>query len=235
MLHLFFGILGNVTGMFLFLAPVITFRRIIKSKSTEDFSGVPYNMTLLNCLLSAWYGLPFVSPHNMLVSTISGTGAALEAVYVAIFLFYAPNKQRANMLGLLMLVLIVFAIVALKLVIQTKSVEFMPFFLSLFVFLCGSSWFIFGLLGHDPFLAVRILSFSLLYVLFEFSMKQTIELYIPEPKVPNGFGSGLGAIQLILYAIYRDKGNKKGKGDEGPSETNSIELGSVASNKPPPQ
>ncbi|RWR86534.1 bidirectional sugar transporter SWEET1a isoform X1 [Cinnamomum micranthum f. kanehirae] len=115
MLHLFFGILGNVTGMFLFLAPVVTFRRIIKSKSTEEFSGVPYNMTLLNCLLSAWYGLPFVSPHNMLVSTISGTGAALEAVYVAIFLFYAPKKQRAKMLGLLMLVLIVFAIVALVL------------------------------------------------------------------------------------------------------------------------
>ncbi|XXG70917.1 hypothetical protein AAC387_Pa07g0285 [Persea americana] len=238
-LHFLFGIFGNMTGMFLFLAPVVTFRRITKSKSTEDFSGVPYNMTLLNCLLSAWYGLPFVSPHNIMVSTINGTGAALEAVYVAIFLFYAPKKERAKMLGLLMLVLIVFAMVALvsllalhdhkrkifcgfaaaifsicmyasplsimKLVIQTKSVEFMPFFLSLFVFLCGSSWFIFGLLGHDPFIAV-----------------------------PNGFGSGLGAIQLILYAIYRDKGNKKGKGNEGPPETDSIELGSAASNKPPP-
>ena len=33
----------------------ITFWRIIKSKSTEQFSGIPYVMTLLNCLLSAWY------------------------------------------------------------------------------------------------------------------------------------------------------------------------------------
>ena len=33
----------------------ITFWRIIKSKSTEQFSGIPYAMTLLNCLLSAWY------------------------------------------------------------------------------------------------------------------------------------------------------------------------------------
>ncbi|KAK7351060.1 hypothetical protein VNO77_10211 [Canavalia gladiata] len=45
---------GNVSALFLFLAPVITFKRVIKNKSTEKFSGIPYAMTLLNCLLSAW-------------------------------------------------------------------------------------------------------------------------------------------------------------------------------------
>ncbi|KAF5183334.1 Bidirectional sugar transporter sweet [Thalictrum thalictroides] len=54
-LHFVFGVLGNAAALFLFLAPVITFRRILKSKSTEQFSGIPYTMTLLNCLLSAWY------------------------------------------------------------------------------------------------------------------------------------------------------------------------------------
>ncbi|KAK4853527.1 hypothetical protein QYF36_010586 [Acer negundo] len=62
-------------------------------------------------------------------------------------------------------------------VIKTKSVEFMPFFLSLSVFLCGSSWFIFGLLGRDPFIVVS-----------------------------SGFGSGMGTVQLIFYFIYRNKG-----------------------------
>ncbi|KAI3974628.1 hypothetical protein MKX01_029618 [Papaver californicum] len=228
LIHFVFGIFGNLTALFLFLAPLITFKRIIKSKSTEQFSGIPYIMTLLNCLLSAWYGLPFVSPHNLLVSTINGTGAAIESIYVILFIIYAkPQKVRVKMLALFTLILTVFAIVVLvslfalhgnsrklfcgfaatifsicmyasplsivRLVIKTKSVEFMPFFLSLFVFLCGTSWFIYGLLGRDPFVAV-----------------------------PNGFGCGLGALQLILYAIYR-----KNKGDEKPitdTKDNSVDM-----------
>ncbi|KAJ9166751.1 hypothetical protein P3X46_021455 [Hevea brasiliensis] len=227
-LHFLFGVFGNATALFLFLAPTITFRRIIRSKYTEQFSGIPYVMTMLNCLLSAWYGLPFVSKNNLLVSTINGTGAAIEAVYVLIFIIYAPRKEKGKILGLLTLVLSIFAIVAfvslfalhgntrklfcglaatifsiimygsplsiMRLVIKTKSVEFMPFFLSLFVFLCGTSWFIYGLLGHDPFIAV-----------------------------PNGFGCGLGAIQLILYFIYR---NNKGAEPAKKPTSQSVEMGS---------
>jgi solute carrier family 50 protein (sugar transporter) len=46
-----------------------------------------------------------------------------------------------------------------RLVIKTKSVEFMPLLLSLSVFLCGTSWFIYGLLGLDPFIYVRATTF----------------------------------------------------------------------------
>lgn len=211
-----FGVSGNVIALFLFLSPVPTFWRIIRRKSTEDFSGVPYSMTLLNCLLSAWYGLPFVSPNNMLVSTINGAGAAIEAVYVVIFLAFASSQRtRLRMLGLASAVSAAFAAVALasmlalhgqgrklmcglaatvcsicmyasplsimRLVVKTKSVEYMPFLLSLAVFLCGTSWFVYGLLGRDPFVAI-----------------------------PNGCGSFLGAVQLVLYAIYRDS-NSGGK------------------------
>lgn len=226
-LHFIFGIFGNVTALFLFLSPMITFWRIIKIKSTEQFSGVPYVSCLLNCLLSAWYGLPFISPHNLLVSTINGTGALIETIYVLTFLVYAPKKIKAKIFSLFMVVIVGFGIIALisvlalhghtrklfcglaatvfsicmyasplavmKVVIKTKSVEYMPFFLSLFVFLCGTSWFIYGLLGHDPFIAV-----------------------------PNGFGCGLGALQLILYAIYKDwRGNNK----SCDQVVNSMEMG----------
>ncbi|KAK4804070.1 hypothetical protein SAY86_003887 [Trapa natans] len=185
-------------------------------------------MTLLNCLLSAWYGLPFVSPNNLLVSTINGTGAAIESIYVLVFIIFAPTKEKGKILGLLTFVIAVFSTVAfvslfalhghsrklfcglaatifsiimyasplsiMRLVIKTKSVEFMPFFLSLFVFLCGTSWFVYGLLGGDPFVAV-----------------------------PNGFGCGLGAAQLILYAIYRNNhGEPKKASSNGGS---SLEMG----------
>ncbi|KAJ1384414.1 SWEET sugar transporter [Sesbania bispinosa] len=70
----------------------------------------------------------------------------------------------------------------------------MPFFLSLFVFLCGTSWFIFGLLGRDPFVAV-----------------------------PNGVGSALGTMQLILYFIYRDKKGVSRK--QAQTEEESMEMG----------
>uniref|UniRef100_A0A5B7AVQ2 Putative bidirectional sugar transport SWEET 1 n=1 Tax=Davidia involucrata TaxID=16924 RepID=A0A5B7AVQ2_DAVIN len=111
-LHFVFGVFGNATALFLFLAPTITFKRIIMNKSTEQFSGIPYVMTLLNCLLSAWYGLPFVSPHNLLVSTINGTGVAIESIYVLIFLIFAPKKEKGKILGLLTFVLAVFSVVA---------------------------------------------------------------------------------------------------------------------------
>ncbi|XP_057975143.1 bidirectional sugar transporter SWEET1 isoform X2 [Malania oleifera] len=243
-LHFLFGIFGNATALFLFLAPIITFKRIIKGKSTEQFSGIPYVMTLLNNLLSAWYGLPFVSPHNLLVSTVNGTGAVIESTYVLIFLIYAPKKEKVKIAGLLTFIVAVFAAVVLvslfalhgsgrklfcglaaticsiimyasplsiiRTVIKTKSVEFMPFFLSLFVFLCGTSWFVFGLLGRDPFIAV-----------------------------PNGFGCGLGAVQLILYAIYRDVKREAGAAGpqkkSGSADVSSVEMGYANGARQDPQ
>ncbi|KAJ6306890.1 hypothetical protein OIU76_001802 [Salix suchowensis] len=112
-LHFLFGVFGNATALFLFLAPTITFKRIIRSKSTEQFSGIPYVMTLLNCLLSAWYGLPFVSKNNILVSTINGAGAVIETIYVVVFIIYAAKKEKGKILGLLTLVLAIFTGVAL--------------------------------------------------------------------------------------------------------------------------
>ncbi|KAK9748858.1 hypothetical protein RND81_02G085700 [Saponaria officinalis] len=75
----------------------------------------------------------------------------------------------------------------IRLVIKTKSVEYMPFLLSLFSFLCGTSWLVFGLLGHDLFVAVS----ASIHITSVF-------------MVPSGIGCGLGGMQLILYFTYYD-------------------------------
>ncbi|XP_059654411.1 bidirectional sugar transporter SWEET17-like [Cornus florida] len=62
---------------------------------------------------------------------------------------------------------------AMKTVVTTKSVEYMPFLLSFFVFLNGGIWTFYAFLVHDWFLGV-----------------------------PNGSGFLLGIAQMILYAIY---------------------------------
>ncbi|XP_073294812.1 bidirectional sugar transporter SWEET1-like [Primulina huaijiensis] len=231
-LHLAFGVFGNAAGLFLFLSPAITFKRIIARRSTEQFSGIPYVMALLNCLLAAWYGLPMISKDNLLVTIINGTGAIIETIYVLIFLIFAPKKERAKICGLFACVLVVFSVVAstsvlafphdwrvrkllcgfaasvfsivmyasplsvMRMVVHTKSVEYMPFFLSLFVFLCGSSWFVYGLIGKDPFLFV-----------------------------PNGFGCALGTMQLMLYAIFRKNGRRRRVTE--PSTDGSLDIPSM--------
>ncbi|EEF30443.1 bidirectional sugar transporter SWEET16 [Ricinus communis] len=62
---------------------------------------------------------------------------------------------------------------AMKTVITTKSVEFMPFLLSFFLFINGGVWTLYAILAKDWFIGL-----------------------------PNGTGFGLGTAQMILYAIY---------------------------------
>lgn len=91
----------------------ITFKRIIKNGSTEEFSGIPYTMAWMNCILYAWYGLPFISENNLLVSTINAIGAALETVYVLMFIIYAPKNKRNTTMVILVFGIILFIGVAL--------------------------------------------------------------------------------------------------------------------------
>ncbi|XP_073131350.1 bidirectional sugar transporter SWEET3 [Henckelia pumila] len=208
------GILGNAASMLLYAAPILTFSRVIRKKSTEEFSCTPYIIALLNCLLYTWYGLPVVSYkwENFPVVTINGLGILLEFSFIMIYLYFASANRKRKVVMLTIPVLLVFCLTAIlsafvfhdhhhrkmfvgsigltasvamygsplvvmKQVIQTKSVEFMPFYLSLFSFLASSLWMAYGLLSHDLFLAS-----------------------------PNLVGSPLGILQLLLYCKYRNVG-----------------------------
>jgi solute carrier family 50 protein (sugar transporter) len=75
-------------------------------------------------------------------------------------------------------------LVVMKLVIKTKSVEYMPFYLSFFAFFNSFLWMTYGALGRDIFLAT-----------------------------PNIIGVPVTLVQLILYCIYRKKKTSPGNGN----------------------
>ncbi|KQK04139.1 bidirectional sugar transporter SWEET17 [Brachypodium distachyon] len=204
------GIIGNIISVLVFISPVTTFWRIVRGGSTEEFEPAPYVMTLLNALLWLYYGL--TKPDGLLIATVNGFGALMEAIYVVLFLIYANDHgtrvktaklvaaldiaffgvvfatttfaiaeldMKIMVVGLICACLSVFMygspLAAMRTVITTRSVEYMPFFLSFFLFLNGGVWAFYALLDRDVFLGV-----------------------------PNGFGCVLGGIQLIIYAVYKN-------------------------------
>ncbi|KAL0927329.1 hypothetical protein M5K25_001492 [Dendrobium thyrsiflorum] len=150
-----FGILGNVISFMVFLSPLPTFFRILQKKSTEEFKSEPYIIALFSAMLWLYYA--FIKTNELPLIIINSIGCVIEIFYITIFLIFAARKAR-------------------KRVIQTKSVEFMPFNLSLFLTLSGISWHFYGLLSND------------LYVM-----------------LPNILGVSFGFAQLLLYIIYRGK------------------------------
>ncbi|GMP70491.1 hypothetical protein CsSME_00029322 [Camellia sinensis var. sinensis] len=156
-LHLSVGVMGNVASMLLYTAPILTFARVIKKKSNEDFSCVPYIIALLNCFLYTWYGLPV---RKVAMITIPVILVFCITAIISAFAFHDHHHRKifVGSIGLVASIAMYGSpLVVVKKVIETKSVEFMPFYLSLFSFLASSLWMTYGLLGHDLFLAVCIL------------------------------------------------------------------------------
>ncbi|CAK9327251.1 unnamed protein product [Citrullus colocynthis] len=202
-----FGLLGNIISFIVFLAPVPTFMRIYKKKSTEGFQSVPYVVALFSAMLWLYYAS--FNPNETLLITINSVGCLIETLYIAIFIVFAPKQIRVSTLrfvlllnfgGFCLILLVthflvhgsnrvkvvgwicvafsisVFAapLTIIRLVIRTKSVEFMPFYLSFFLTLSATSWLLYGVFLKD--------------------------IYIALPNIP-GFMFGLA--QMILYLIYK--------------------------------
>nr|GME13308.1 bidirectional sugar transporter sweet3 [Ipomoea batatas] len=92
-MHLF---AGNAGSLMLYSAPMLTFATVIKKRSTEEFSCVPYILALFNCCLYTWYGLPVVSHRweNFPVVTINGLGIVLELSFILIYFCFASNARK---------------------------------------------------------------------------------------------------------------------------------------------
>jgi solute carrier family 50 protein (sugar transporter) len=93
------GIIGSVACMLLYSAPILTFKRVIKKASVEEFSCIPYILALFSCLTYSWYGFPVVSYgwENMTVCSISSLGVLFEGTFISIYVWFAPRgKKKAS-------------------------------------------------------------------------------------------------------------------------------------------
>ncbi|XP_004252656.1 bidirectional sugar transporter SWEET7 [Solanum lycopersicum] len=101
----------------------------------------------------------------------------LVSLAIFVLTLVQTHKKRSTIVGSICIVgnILMYAspLAIMKLVITSKSVEFMPFFLSLFSFLNGVSWTAYALIRLDAFILV-----------------------------PNSMGTALGLAQLLLYGIY---------------------------------
>ncbi|KAI4324988.1 hypothetical protein MLD38_030425 [Melastoma candidum] len=75
--------------------------RVIRKRSTEEFSCVPYIIVLLNCLIYTWYGLSIISKEweNFPVVTINGLGVVLEFTFIPIYILFTSNKNKTDETG----------------------------------------------------------------------------------------------------------------------------------------
>ncbi|XP_020211697.1 bidirectional sugar transporter SWEET17 [Cajanus cajan] len=101
---------------------------------------------------------------------------------ISVILFALHGTIQLTALGMLCsgLTIIMYAspLLVMKTVIQTKSVEYMPFLLSFFMFLNAGVWALYSFLVKDFFIGI-----------------------------PNLIGLILGSTQLTIYAIYKKKSN----------------------------
>ncbi|KAI5432391.1 hypothetical protein KIW84_036222 [Lathyrus oleraceus] len=142
----------------------------------------------IGCVIEVIYLIMFIiyAPKKLKISTlililvadIGGFGMTMIITF-----FIVKRAFRVHAVGLICAIfnIAVFAapLSIMRRVIKTRSVEFMPFSLSLFLTLCATMWFFYGLFDKDNYI-----------------------------MMPNVLGFLFGISQMILYLIYKNAKNK---------------------------
>ncbi|XP_038974448.1 bidirectional sugar transporter SWEET17-like [Phoenix dactylifera] len=157
-------------------------------------NGVGIVLEAIYVTLFLIYAAPSLRAKTAILVALLDLGI-FGAVVLVTRLVVIEETTRVIVIGAICACLNVFMygspLAAMKTVIATKSVEYMPFFLSFFLFLNGGIWTVYAVLDRDIFLGI-----------------------------PNGIGFFLGTIQLVLYMIYMNTKVSKHSGEavEGRSQ-----------------
>ncbi|XP_051113168.1 bidirectional sugar transporter N3-like [Andrographis paniculata] len=211
-----FGILGNLVAFMVYLAPVPTFYSIYKKKTTGGFHSVPYIVALLSSMLWIYYAT--LKSNEILLITINSFGCFIEAIYIFIYISYAPKLAR--MVALKMLFLINFVGFGLILVFthyfvkgsqQVQVLGWISVVLSISVYIAPLSIMSRVIRTKSVEFMPVALSIALLFnaVMWFFYGLLLKDFFV---AVPNVVGVIFGVVQIILYLIYRNgKANSEDK------------------------
>lgn len=204
-----FGILGNIVSLFVFLAPVPTFIRIHKAKSTLGYQSVPYMVSLFSAMLWMYYA--FLKKNAPLLISINSIGCVIETLYISIFLAYASkNVKRQTVKMLFVLVGGLYSVILL--------VTMFPFKGSLRVSVVGWICVAFSVCVFAApltilFQVVKTRSVEFMPFNLSFFLTLTAVMWFGYGlllkdmciAIPNVLGFVLGMLQMLLYGIYKNK------------------------------
>ncbi|XP_076939680.1 bidirectional sugar transporter SWEET9-like [Bidens hawaiensis] len=208
-LTLLFGLLGNAVSFMVFLAPLPTFYKVYKKKSTEGFQSVPYVVGLFSAMLWIYYAL--LKANAMLLITINTIGCFIQTFYICFFLFYAPKKARIESLKLIVLMIVVgfglivgltqfFAFGANR--VKIVGWICLVFALCVFVAPLGVVRQVIKTKSVDymPILLSVALTLNAVTWFFYGLLLQDFNI-----AIPNVLGFTFGVVQIILYFVYKNK------------------------------
>ncbi|EXB40347.1 Bidirectional sugar transporter N3 [Morus notabilis] len=203
-----FGILGNIISVLVYLAPVTTFYRVYRKKSTEDFHSLPYLVALFSSMLWLYYAL--LKTDAMLLITINSFGCVIEMIYITMFIVYAPSHAKKLTIKFFALMNVgMFSLIFLV----TQFAVGHSYRVQVLGWICVAiSVSVFA--APLSIVAQVIRTRSVEFMPFTLSFFLTLSaitwfaygLLLKDIciAVPNVLGFVLGLLQMLLYAIYRN-------------------------------
>ncbi|GMH31521.1 hypothetical protein Nepgr_033364 [Nepenthes gracilis] len=158
-----------------------------------------------------WIFYAFFDTNSTFLITINSFGCFIEALYIAIFLFYGTKETRISTTRLIMLmnvggfgfIVFIVLVVAKDEQLRTKILGWICLIFSLCVFvapLCVMRQVIrTKSVKYMPFLLSFFLTISAVMWFFYGLLKK--DYYI---AIPNVLGFSFGIVQMVLYAIYKN-------------------------------
>ncbi|GLJ30186.1 hypothetical protein SUGI_0597040 [Cryptomeria japonica] len=228
------GFLGSAFALFMYGAPICTFRRVMLNKTSGEMSGLPYAVGLFNCLVYAWYGCPLISNgwDNALVLAINTIGLLLQCCFCTIYLLFALPKSKRRMgtmvVGVLMAFLSLVTVSMWGLNAQKKLVV-------------GSTGMVASVILYGSPLSdirtvvrtksVECMSFYFSFFAFLGSVLWLVYGALSKDNLimaPNFLGIPLASVQIIIYCMYKRKKRLRVAAEDGKVEVVTvIELESV--------